>query len=201
MTQRRLPPAQRREQIVGAARSLIVQRGLSAISLRDIAAAAGVSMGTVTYHFSGVDEILGEVVVAESERFYAEVVEVADAEPDARAALRVLIDPMFEESPDVEAHWRIWSDYWAAVARRPGMTQPYAERVRFWEACCTRVIERGVRDGSLRPVEPAAAALKLSAYADGLWAQRGQEAPGLTADLARAWMHEFTALLLFDVPA
>lgn len=198
MTQRRLPPAQRRQQIVTAARSLIVQRGLAAISLRDIAAASGVSMGTVTYHFRGIDEILGAVVVAESERFYAEVVQAADGEPDVRVALDTLIDPMFADSPAATAHWRIWSDYWAAVVRRPEMTQPYAERVRFWEACCTRVIARGVADGSLRPVDPAQAALKLSAYADGLGAQLGQEAPGLTATVAGVWMTEFVQLLLFD---
>lgn len=198
MTQRRLPPAQRREQITRAARSLIVHRGLAAISLRDIAAAAGVSMGTVTYHFTGIDEILGAVVVAESERFYAEVVQAAETEPDVRVALDTLIDPMFADSPDAEAHWRIWSDYWSAVVRRPGMTEPYAERVRFWEACCTRVIARGVEAGTVRPVDPAQAALKLSAYADGLGAQLAQEAPGLTPAIARAWMAEFVQALLFD---
>lgn len=198
MTQKRLAPAARRQQITEAARSLIVRQGLGSTSLRDIAAAAGVSMGTVTYHFTGIDEILGAVVVTESERFYADVVQAADAEPDVRRALGILMDPMFGESPDVEDHWRIWSDYWAAVVRRPGMTQPYAERVRYWEACCTRVIARGVEAGTVRPVDPAQSALKLSAYADGLATQRGQEAPGLTAGVARAWMDEFIEALLFD---
>lgn len=198
MTQRRLPPAQRREQIVDSARSVIGQRGLAGVSLRDIAAAAGVSMGTVTYHFSSIDEILGAVVVSESERFYAGVVAAADAEADARRALGLLIDPLFVDTPEVTTHWRLWTDYWAVVARRPGMTQPYADRVRIWEECCTRVIARGVADGSLRQVDPAQAALKLSAFADGLWAQRGQEAPGLTSALAHAWMSEFIDLLLLE---
>lgn len=198
MTRRRLPPAARRQQITEAARTLIVRRGLGATSLREIAAEAGVSMGTVTYHFSGIDEILGAVVVTESERFYADVVQAADAEPDARVALGILIAPLFGDSPEKAEHWRIWSDYWAAVVRRPGMTEPYAERVRYWETCCTRVIARGVADGTLRRVDPAQAALKLSAYADGLATQRGQEAPGLTAELAHVWMTEFVELLLFD---
>lgn len=198
---------------------MIVRRGLAGTSLRDIAAEAKVSMGTVTYHFSGVDEILGEVAVAEAESFYADVVEAADAEPDPWRALRLLVDPLFRDTPDVRAHWRIWSDYWAAVGRRSTerartesrangnaaaqegagadlMAQAYAERIRYWENCCVRVIARGVESGAFRPVDPRRGALKLAAYADGLGAQRLQQARGLTADVAHAWMTEFIDLLL-----
>ena len=196
MTQRRLAPAERRRQIVEAARSAIVQQGLAATSLRDIAAASGVSLGTVTYHFASIDEILSAVVVAESERFYGEVVREADAEPDPRRALTMLIDPLFSDAADVEAHWRIWSDYWAAVARRPEIADAYATRIRHWEACCARVIRRGVDARVFAEVDPDDAALKLAAYSDGLGTQRAQGASGLTAETARAWMTEFTSLLL-----
>jgi len=193
---RRLSPSARRDQIVASARTVMVQRGLAGTSLRDIAAAAGVSLGTVTYHFRGIDEILSAVVIAESERFYGAVVEAADAEPDPRRALQLLVDPLFEEGADVEEHWRIWSDFWAAVARRPEMADAYAQRIRHWEACCTRVIERGSASGVFPEVDPGQAALKLAAYADGLGTQRAQGVPGLTGAVARAWMTEFVDLLL-----
>lgn len=193
---RRMSPAARREQIVGAARNVIVRRGLADTSLRHIAAEADVSMGTVTYHFSSVDEILGAVVVAETTRFYAEVVAAADAEPDPREALRLLIEPLFEDASDVDAHWRIWTDYWAAVARRPEMTSAYAARIRHWERCCARVIERGIAAGTFRHVDPDVAALKLAAYSDGIAAQRAQGVEGLTRAAAREWFLEFTEQLL-----
>ncbi|WP_035812135.1 TetR/AcrR family transcriptional regulator [Jiangella gansuensis] len=196
MTRRRFPPAARRQQIVDAARSVIVQRGLAVASLRDIAAAAGVSIGTVTYHFSGVDEILSAVVVAESERFYADIVAAADAEPDPWRALYHLIDPLFADSAEVEAHWRIWADYWAVVARRPEMADAYATRIRHWEACCARIIARGVRTAVFASVDPESVALKLAAYSDGLGTQRAQGAAGLTAEMAHRWMVEFAQLLL-----
>lgn len=72
--------------------------GLAATSLRDIAAAAQVSVGTVTYHFVGVDEILSAVVITESESFYAKVVQAADSEPDPRRAMLILIDSLFSDS-------------------------------------------------------------------------------------------------------
>ncbi|OUZ10646.1 TetR family transcriptional regulator [Aeromicrobium sp. PE09-221] len=192
----RLSPTERRAQIVEAAHALIVQEGLAATSLRDIAAAAGVSMGTVTYHFAGVDEILGAVVVTEADRFYEGVVAAADNEPEPRVALDLLVAAIFDESPRVEAHWRIWSEYWTVATRRPELAEPYAARIRHWEQCCTRVIARGVESGTFRTVEPAEAALKLAAYSDGLGTQRAQGVPELDAATARSWMTEFVRLLL-----
>ncbi len=196
MTQRRLSPAARRQQIIDAARGVIVQRGLATTSLRDIATAAGVSLGTVTYHFDGVDEILSAVVVAESARFYEDVVRSADAEPDPWQALDLIVAPLFGDSDDVTAHWRIWSDYWATVARRPEMATTYAGLIRHWEACCTRIVARGVESGVFREVSPGTTALKLAAYSDGLGTQRAQRVEGLTPEVARAWMDEFARALL-----
>ena len=192
----RMPPAARREQIVGAARTAIAQRGLAATSLRDIAAAAGVSIGTVTYHFAGTDEILRAVVIAESEKFYGDVIDAADAEPDPRRALELIIEPLFGDSVDVQAHWRIWSDYWAVVARRPEIAAAYEVRIRSWEACCSRIITRGVAAGTFVDVDPAATALKLASYSDGLGTQLAQGAAGITAEAAREWMFELIDLLL-----
>ncbi|WP_031261408.1 helix-turn-helix domain-containing protein, partial [Curtobacterium sp. B18] len=55
-------PEVRRAMIVEAARAVIVRNGVGATGLRDIAAEADVSVGTVTYHFGSVAEILNEVV-------------------------------------------------------------------------------------------------------------------------------------------
>ncbi|MBY0689077.1 TetR family transcriptional regulator [Microbacterium marinilacus] len=191
-----MSPSARREQVVASARAVIAERGLSRTSLRDIAARAGVSLGTVTYHFTGIDEILSAVVVRESERFYGGIVRAVDAEEDPRRALSLLIDPLFGDSTELEDHWRIWSDYWAAVARRPEIADAYADRIRHWEDCCARTIRRGIDAGAFRPVDPEEAALKLAAYADGLGAQRAQGVAGLTAADARSWLAELVDLLL-----
>jgi AcrR family transcriptional regulator len=188
-------PEVRRAMIVLAARAVIVRRGLGATGLRDIAAEAGVSVGTVTYHFTSVAEILNEVVVLETERFYGAIVAAVDAEPDPTVALRMLVEPLFDDSEEVRQHWRIWSDYWTAVARRPEVAEEYAERIRVWEACLVRVVRRGVADGTFHSasgaVDPVAVALKLAAYSDGVATQIAQNAPGLTHAVALTWMWEF----------
>ena len=202
MTRRRLSPQQRRAQIVRAAREHIAGQeqsahpGVAKFSLRDIDAAAGVSMGTVTYHFASVNEILSAVVIAEAEEFYSEPVEAARAESDPWQALTELIDPMFADTPRVEAHWRIWAHYWAAVARHPQMAEAYFDRIRHLEACCAEVVARGVEQGAFREVDPVETALKLGSYANGLGTQRAQGISSLTAEKARQWLHEFARALL-----
>lgn len=188
-------PAVRRAMIVEAARAVIVRNGVGATGLRDIAAEAGVSVGTVTYHFGSVAEILNEVVVLETERFYGAIVIAVDAEPDPVEALRMLVAPLFVDTEQVRQHWRIWSDYWTAVVRRPEVAAEYAERIRVWEACLVRVIRRGadarVFRGGAEPVDPDTVALKLAAYSDGVATQIAQGVPGLTNTVALSWMWTF----------
>lgn len=186
--------------IVEAARAVIVRNGVGATGLRDIAAEAGVSVGTVTYHFGSVAEILNEVVVLETERFYGAIVAAVDAEPDVLVGLRMLVAPLFGDAEQVRQHWRIWSDYWTAVVRRPEVAAEYAERIRVWEACLVRVIRRGVEAGVFVDVDADTVALQLAAYSDGVATQIAQGVPGLTNTVALSWMWRFLSHEL-GVPA
>ncbi|MFJ7287141.1 TetR/AcrR family transcriptional regulator [Curtobacterium sp. NPDC098951] len=194
-------PEVRRAMIVEAARAVIVRNGVGATGLRDIAAEADVSVGTVTYHFGSVAEILNEVVVLETERFYGAIVAAVDAEPDPVAGIRMLVEPLFGDTEQVRQHWRIWSDYWTAVVRRPEVAAEYAERIRVWEACLVRVVRRGTDARVFTPEGTAeVVALKLAAYSDGVATQIAQGVPGLTNTVALSWMWTFLAHEL-GVPA
>lgn len=190
----RRKPAVRRALIVEAARKVILREGLGATRLRDIASEADVSIGTVTYHFESVAEILNEVVVLETARFYSSIIEAVDAEADPIVGVRLLIEPLFSDTAETGDHWRLWSDYWTAVARKPAVAAEYVERIRIWEACLTRTLQRGVDQGIFATDDPAALALKLAAYSDGLATQLSQHAPGLTSAIALTWMWRFIEL-------
>ncbi|KDP92586.1 MULTISPECIES: TetR family transcriptional regulator C-terminal domain-containing protein [Clavibacter] len=198
---KREKPEVRRAMIVEAARAVILRRGLTATGLRDIAAEGDVSVGTVTYHFSSVAEILDEVVVLETDRFYASIVEEVDAEPDAVHGIRMLVEPLFAGTDASEAHWRLWSDYWTAVARQPGLSADRLERIRVWEACLVRTIRRGVVGGVFRTVDAAEVALKLAAYSDGIATQLSQKVPGLDHARALEWIWTFLDHELADPAA
>jgi AcrR family transcriptional regulator len=195
---KREKPEVRRAMIVEAAREVILRKGLTATGLRDIAAEGDVSVGTVTYHFASVAEILDEVVVLETDRFYASIVEEVDAAPDPVRGIRLLVEPLFTGTDEAEAHWRLWSDYWTAVGRMPAISADRLERIRVWEACLVRTIRRGVDGGVFRAVDAAEVALKLAAYSDGIATQLSQKVPGLDRTRALAWIWTFLDAELTD---
>lgn len=196
MTTPRLAPSDRRRLIVLAARSVMLKSGLAASSLREIAQEAGVSVGTVTYHFRSIDDILREVVTRETEDFYSTVVAEAHAAQDPRIGIRRLIEPMFADTDSVREHWKIWSDYWALVGRRPEIAETYAGQIRVWEDACAEIVTAGCRSGVFTDVPAREMAIKLAAYSDGIAIQRAQDVPGLDASAARKWMLEFAEALL-----
>ncbi|EFL30051.1 transcriptional regulator [Streptomyces viridochromogenes DSM 40736] len=108
----RQPTEVRRRLIVDAAVPLIAERGYASVGVRDVAAAAGVSVGTVTYHFDSVQEVLSEAMVLHIERYYTALSEAAEHATSAAEALRLLVDALFTE--DTDRHWRMWFEYWHA---------------------------------------------------------------------------------------
>ncbi|MEJ2870710.1 TetR family transcriptional regulator [Actinomycetospora sp. OC33-EN08] len=70
----------RRSQIIDATVAVIAEDGLQQASLARIAARAGISKGVISYHFTGKDELIREVVTA----VYTEAAE--GARPDVEDA-------------------------------------------------------------------------------------------------------------------
>lgn len=174
----------------------MLRSGLSSASLRDIAVEAKVSIGTVSYHFRSVNEILQAVVTNESQGFYAQAVERARAAPDPRDGIRILMEPLFGDHASTVEHWKIWADYWGFVGRRPEIAEPYAQQIRVWEHCCTEVIEAGSAAGVFAEVPARETAVKLAAYSDGIGIQMAQAVPSLDSAQALRWMLEFAGHLL-----
>lgn len=78
----------RRAQIVKAAIAVIAEHGYEAASLARIARHAGISKGVISYHFSGKDELMHQVVVHVYTRIAEHMAPRVDAEPDPSAKLR-----------------------------------------------------------------------------------------------------------------
>src|SRR5437763_447749 len=150
----RHPTEVRRALIVEAARSVIADRGLFATTMRDIAAASQVSLGTVTYHFRGIAEILAEVLDGEMDAFYAPLVAAADAAPDGRAVLHALIDGFLASSPRARQHWVLWLDFWALSAHDGEYAGRQAAFYQRWQQDVAGIFRRALADGTLRVGAP-----------------------------------------------
>jgi AcrR family transcriptional regulator len=80
-----------REAIMSATLLAIRDRGLDGLRIRDVAAIAGVSSGTVHYYFTDFAGLLTEVYQRASERFFRDRMDVVTEIADARAKLAAMI--------------------------------------------------------------------------------------------------------------
>jgi AcrR family transcriptional regulator len=72
----RLPPEQRREQLLDAALSVIVEQGYEGISIEAVARAAGVTRPVVYDHFPNLAELLQTLIAREERRSLAQLADV-----------------------------------------------------------------------------------------------------------------------------
>ena len=57
----------RRDRLIGAALTVLAEKGVAATSHREIARAADVPLGSMTYHFASLDEVLAEAFTRHAE--------------------------------------------------------------------------------------------------------------------------------------
>ena len=137
-----------RQLILDAAARLLRQEGYAATSLRDIAAECGMKAGSLYYHFSSKDEIIGEVLRIGVERVADEVRRaVADLPPDADArtllhtAVHAHLSALLELHDYTSANVRIFGQVPAQVRAAHIATRDAYEK--FWSTLLRRCARAG----------------------------------------------------------
>ncbi|QKW43850.1 TetR/AcrR family transcriptional regulator [Streptomyces microflavus] len=152
----------RRDRIIDAALDLIADEGVAGISHRKVAARAGVPLGSMTYHFASMDELLHEAFT----RFSGTIVAVfedrlgAAATPDeAREAVADLVHHL---SGGNQRELILTHELYTLAARKPA----YRELTREWMSRSRRALEWHF---------DAATARQLDALIEGLSIHRALE--------------------------
>jgi AcrR family transcriptional regulator len=118
--------ADRRTQILDAALRIVVEQGVDAVRMADVAEAAGVSLGLIQHYFRHRDRLLAEVFRYESERISATWRSVvgSDEPPLERLVEYVwLCTPAGSSSAATSfGGWGFWLDFWS-TARREAQTR------------------------------------------------------------------------------
>jgi AcrR family transcriptional regulator len=153
--------------IVDAARKHLLERGLAATSAREVAKAAGVSIGTLTYHFATMDELLAEVLASTMRQFEQTIDDQLAKQPSPLAGLVLLMDAHFgRASVDVGL---LWIEFWTRSVRVPALRG--TELTFRWSlhSKIVHLLEQGADAGEFeRPEDPEAVATEIVALIDGL---------------------------------
>ncbi|MHC8419985.1 TetR/AcrR family transcriptional regulator [Streptomyces sp. NB004] len=188
MARVRLSVAERREEMLRAAVEQISARGVDALRIADVAAALGVSNALVLYHFTTKEKLVAAAFARAAEDDLAHLRRLLGRRAPALRRLRTAVRWY---APTGQAKgWRLWIEGWAAALREPALREVTAELDRRWKAAITEVIAEGVAAGEFPCPDPEGAALRLTAFLDGLAVQLTSYAGTVSRASAREWTDE-----------
>jgi AcrR family transcriptional regulator len=132
----RLPPAERREQLIDAALSVIVQHGYSGVSIEAIARAAGVTRPVIYDHFPNLGRLLHALIEREERFSLAQLEEVVPEDPGERDPIEVLAGSVKRFLDAVVSRPATWRIILLPLEGTPGLVRQHVERNR------ARILER-----------------------------------------------------------
>lgn len=134
-----------RQRIVRAALALIGSEGVAGVTNRKIAAAAGVSLGSITYHFATQRELLTESLVqfvrAETERL-TRTARAWEGEVTTFEQAALIVDQLAREAvdPDADAIELAPFELFIHAGREPAMRQAATDSFTAYDVLATTVL-------------------------------------------------------------
>ena len=179
---RHLPEAERKAQILRAARAVFIQEGYLASRVEDVAKRAGLSKGAVYFYFPSKRDLFLALVHEEHEATYS-FLETAEGD-DRTAAIKML--DLGQKYLDYFAGLKSPPRFFLMMCEQAIRDDEVREEVqavhqRFVDATA-RILAQGMAEGVFRQADPLAVAQVLKALIDGL---AGGSAIGIRPDKDR----------------
>jgi AcrR family transcriptional regulator len=138
--------------ILAAAEEVFADQGLHAAHMGDIAARAGVAVGTLYNHFKDREALLAGLLVARKAELLARLDQELREPRSFRDKLRVLLSAMLANT---QAHRKLFHILWQGEVGRyqetfPSACHKPADMLREILARVDKVMRQGIREGELR---------------------------------------------------
>src|SRR5262245_50470794 len=151
---RRVDRGERRANIAEAILRIAATRGLDEVSLRDVAAEAGVSMGQVQHYFATKSEMLRFTcgyMVERTRHAIADTLAASDAPGSARAALRATMTQLLPLDDDRSTALWVWMAFLARGGVDPQLVLAMRETWVDSHDYFARMLRQAQSTGELPP--------------------------------------------------
>ena len=151
-----------------AAMSLIAQHGLEGVTMRAVAAEAGLSYGSLFHYFSSKDELLMHAV-RHSTTLQTNRINKFTSQYSGMKALEHLLcdDAIINESS--RDGWIVWLTFLYKAAMQTSFAETYAELIDGWQARIVRLLEDAQQAGEIRgELDVGFEAVAIWAYSAGI---------------------------------
>jgi AcrR family transcriptional regulator len=158
----------RREQLLDAAIGLVATKGYDATTVRDIAAAADVATGSISYWFASRDDLLRAALVEAARRFTHRLDSAVVAAASPREELLAHAAAATPRTAEETAAQVVWIEFWHQAQRDPELRVLLERLYDSWRARLAATVRRGIATGAFRAVDADDWARRFVALADGL---------------------------------
>jgi AcrR family transcriptional regulator len=146
---------------LAVAAAVLAKKGFDRARLRDVAEAAGVSLGLLQNYFETRDIMLAQAFSWMCDELIDRWAEHAASASDPWQKISGLIEEVMNE-PDPRAHSATWVEFCSSASRYPQLRPPVARVYETWRQILIEAIDEGVRAGAFEP------AMSVVDVADGI---------------------------------
>jgi AcrR family transcriptional regulator len=164
---RRMQPAERAATIADAAQRLAAREGLGAVTLRRVAAEAGITPALVAHYEPNMERLVARTFSVAAFGELDEVRTAIDAAPPvATERVRLLLDSI--AVPERHAVAELWADAWSLGRRNAALADAARRCMDGWQSLASGLISEGIAAGDFRAAEPEMVGMLLLSMVDAM---------------------------------
>ncbi|WP_106186447.1 TetR/AcrR family transcriptional regulator [Umezawaea tangerina] len=168
----------RRDRLIDAALAVIAEKGVAGVSHREVARVADVPLGSTTYHFTSLDELLAEAFTRHADSVALVFEERMREAPDRVAAIESVVRHVSADLLGAGTDIVLSVELYVAAVRIPALR------------AVTQTWMRRSRQALERHFDPTTAR-ELDALVEGLVLHSALSTDPMTAEQIRAALHRF----------
>jgi len=167
---RKASKEQRRQQLIDATISTIARKGYAALTLADVARAAGLSGGIVNFHFESKEKLLVATLRQLAEEYRRNwQTALSEAGPSPADRLAALARADFNDVVCTPVKLAAWSGFWAEAQNRPTYMEHCGANDAEFHATVRNLASELIAEGQYSERDPGRIALAVDALLEGLW--------------------------------
>jgi AcrR family transcriptional regulator len=144
----------RRGQIVEAARKLVAEQGLEALTIGALEDRLAFTRGVITYHFANKDEIVRAVLASAIDEIDAAVRQEIEAGATIEQKVRAVLHGNVRGFVDNEVAGRVLLSFWGRLSADAGVRKLNADLYARYRRQASKLLKRARAAGEVAKVDP-----------------------------------------------
>jgi len=146
---------ERRKQILDAARTLLFEKGLNAISINQIAKQAEIGVGTIYFYYKSKEELFAELQAEGLELLYSKLIKACEKEPEFAGKLRNAAQIFFKFTKDNKDYFDIINYFLSAPEQilTPSLKDQVDQHGNRVISFVENILTEGVKSGAFKKID------------------------------------------------